>query len=336
MAYATMRRVAATILAAALTAGAAGAQTSEAPASAPPAEDATETLQLSEQAHKRLTVPVSIGGKGPYPFVVDTGAERTVISNELARQLALEPGKAVRVHSMSGVSEVGTAMIPQLQMSRRRISAIHAPTLGARDIGASGMLGIDALQSQRIEFDFKKQTMKVVPSAGRRARYMDGAIIVTARSRFGRLIMTDAKLDGVKVAVVLDTGSSVSVGNEALRQALARRRNLGALEPMEIVSVTGDKVMVHRTMLKRMKLGGLDLKEMPLAFAQLYPFEKLKLNDRPAMLLGMDVLSLFSRVSVDFATRQLHFLLPDLSMRPDIRMANGRQPPDRGPARPLR
>ena len=39
-----------------------------------------------------MTVPVEIGGAGPYRFVVDTGAERTVISRELARELELEPG----------------------------------------------------------------------------------------------------------------------------------------------------------------------------------------------------------------------------------------------------
>jgi predicted aspartyl protease len=339
------RRLAAFALASALATGLAGAQTPTSPAQTSSAEDTAEILQLGERDHNRLTVPVRIGGKGPYAFVVDTGAERTVISSELARHLALEPGASVRVHSMSGVAEVATAMIPHLQMSRQRVSDIHAPTLGAQNIGAHGMLGIDALRSQRIEFDFRKQTMKVVPSQNRPARYMNDAIVVTARSRFGRLIMTDAELEGEKVTVVLDTGSSVSIGNFALRERLARRRKLGAMEAIEVISVTGEPVVVQRTMLRKMRLGGLDLREMPLAFAQVHPFEQLKLNDRPAMLLGMDVLSLFARVSVDFSTRKVHFLLPDLSMRPQIRVAGTTRPPaldevvrksGRGRARPLR
>ena len=32
----------------------------------------------------RMTVPVSIGASGPYRFIIDTGAERTVVSRELA------------------------------------------------------------------------------------------------------------------------------------------------------------------------------------------------------------------------------------------------------------
>jgi predicted aspartyl protease len=322
-------RIALITLAAALSPGSAGSQTPALPVEAAPQADRADTIQLEQEYQQRLTVPIRIDGKGPYPFVVDTGAERTVISDQLARHLELAPGKSVRLHSMSGAVDVATALIPQLQMSRKRVSDIRAPMLQEQNIRASGILGIDALQSQRVDFDFAKQTMKIVPSRGVPARYLDDAIVVTARSRYGRLIMTDAELDGEKVTVVLDTGSSVSVGNEALRQQLARKGKLGATTRIELISVTGGTVLAEQTMLKKMRLGAIRLKEMPIAFAQVHPFDQLKLNDRPTMLLGMDVLSLFSRISVDFTTRKIHFLLPDLSMRPDVRMA-AVDKPDRG------
>ena len=42
-------------------------------------------------------MPVTIADAGPYPFVVDTGAERTVISRQLAQTLGLPAGRDVRV-----------------------------------------------------------------------------------------------------------------------------------------------------------------------------------------------------------------------------------------------
>jgi predicted aspartyl protease len=314
-------RIALATMAAALAAGPAGSQSTGTSVQGSGAEK-PDTIQLEQEYQQRLTVPIRIDGKGPYPFVVDTGAERTVISNELARHLELEPGRPVLLHSMSGAVNVSTALIPQLQVSRRRVSDIRAPMLLERNIRASGILGIDALQSQRVDFDFGNQRMKVTPSRGTPARYFDDAIVVTARSRYGRLIMTDAELNGEKVTVVLDTGSSVSVGNEALRQRLAQKGKLGTTTRIELISVTGGTVFADQTILKKMRLGEIRLQEMPIAFAQVHPFDQLKLNDRPAMLLGMDVLSLFSRISVDFATRKVHFLLPDLSMRPDVQMAD--------------
>ena len=48
----------------------------------------------------RPGVPVMINGQGPFDFVIDTGADRTVVSQELAKRLNLpESGTAV-LHSL--------------------------------------------------------------------------------------------------------------------------------------------------------------------------------------------------------------------------------------------
>ncbi len=52
----------------------------------------------------RMTVPVRIADNGPYRFVIDTGAQRTVISRELAGALGLSKGHDVRLTAMSGTS----------------------------------------------------------------------------------------------------------------------------------------------------------------------------------------------------------------------------------------
>ena len=43
----------------------------------------------------RVTIPISIDGKGPWPFVIDTGSQRTVIARDLAQRLALPPRAVV-------------------------------------------------------------------------------------------------------------------------------------------------------------------------------------------------------------------------------------------------
>jgi hypothetical protein len=56
---------------------------------------------------------------------------------------------------------------------------------------------------------------------------------------------------------------------------------------------------------------------MPLTFAELHTFAKFGLDDKPAMLLGMDVLSLCTKVSVDFKRREATFTLPKNAERDD-------------------
>jgi hypothetical protein len=126
-------------------------------------------------------------------------------------------------------------------------------------------------------------------------------------------VLVDASLERQKLTVVLDTGSEVTIGNDALRRKLEAKTRLPQTMPIELVSVTGDPVKADYTRVKQIRLGGVLIRDLPVAFADVHPFRQLELTDRPALLLGMDALRLFDRVSVDFASRKVRFLSPDLS-----------------------
>lgn len=286
-----------------------------------PDQQNAETLGYLPDATTRMTVPVNIAGQGPFRFVVDTGAERTVISRELARDLDLSPGRTAVVHSMTEVSRIDTVVIPGLQIGNRTVSDIHAPALSRSDLGASGMLGVDSLQRQRVVFDFGRQEMTISPSRQREERWPAGEIVVTGRRLYGRLVLVDASVDGQRVWVILDTGSQVSVGNTALRNALLRRGRLGPTRPIQLLSITGGRLDAEYSVARRIRIGGLDINFLRIAFADVHPFAQLRLTDRPAILLGMDALALFDRVSVDFANRRVRVLLDDSSQIGETRMA---------------
>ncbi|WP_165357207.1 retroviral-like aspartic protease family protein [Sphingosinicella sp. CPCC 101087] len=272
-----------------------------------------ETLDVGTDHTARMTVPVSIGESGPFGFIVDTGSERTVISRELAQRLGLDAGRAATMYSMTESSRVDTVVIPKLGIGRRTVEAIHAPALSRANLGAEGLLGIDSLKSQRVILDFVRQEMKVMPSRRREERWSGDTIVITARSRYGHLMLVDASFDGQRVWVIVDTGSQVTVGNNALRRALERRGRLGPLRPIELVSVTGNAIMAEYGIARELRLGDAGITNLPVAFAEVHPFHHLNLTDRPAIMLGMDALQLFDRVSFDFANRRVRFLMPDPS-----------------------
>lgn len=293
-----------------LAAAPAVAQEVEAPAE--PRIEVVEQLDLEQDRTERMTVPVRIEGRGPYSFIVDTGSERTVISRELAEELGLGPGRTATVHSMTEVSRIATVVIPELEVGRRTVTDIHAPALARRHLGAEGLLGIDSLQSQRVVLDFVRGEMAVTPSRREEGRWPEGTIVVSARSRYGHLMLVDASFDGERVYVIVDTGAQVTVANTALRRRLERRRRL-ALHPVQIVSVTGGTVAAEYGIARRITIGGAGIRNLPVAFADVNPFRQLDLIDRPAILLGMDALQLFDRVSFDFTNRRVRLLLPQTS-----------------------
>ena len=292
-----------------------------------PDQQQAETLDYNTDVTTRMTVPVRIGGEGPYHFVVDTGAERTVISNELARSLELGPGRAVMVHSMTEVSRIPTVVLPDLRIGRRTVNGIEAPSLARRHLGAQGMLGVDSLQRQRVLFDFRRGEMTISPSQRAERSWPAGSIVVTGRRLFGRLVLVDAEVDRERVWVIIDTGSQVTVANNALRERLRRSGRLSALHPVQLTSITGGTIEAQYGVTRLIRIGGVDIRDLPIAFAEVHPFRQLQLTDRPALLLGMDALRLFDRVSVDFANRRVRVLLPEGSeVSPATQLAAAQRP----------
>ena len=309
------------------------------PASPPPsinpatAIDGTTTTDEVAIGNRgdRMTVVVSVGGAGPYRFLVDTGSERTVISRQLADRLRLADGRNAVLHSVIGAKSVQTVFIPRLKISESTISVADAPALEATHIGADGLLGLDGLKSKRVLFDFKAQTMSITPANQRAAEKVDGdVIVVRAKSRKGRLIFTEARVDGEKVAVIIDTGSQVTVGNLALKARLMKHNLQTVPDPLTIESVTGEKLVADVSILKLLELDSIHLDKLPVAFADAHIFKTLDLDKKPALLLGMNAMRAFDQISIDFASRRVRFVLPETSMLQDVRMAEA------GPIRALR
>ena len=292
------------------------------PSAAQETEGQPDNFSYKADRGDRMTVPIRISGSGPFDFLVDTGSERTVISRELATRLQLAPGRSALMHSMSGAGTVQTVVIPQLDLSRRSVRDIHAPALAEMHLGSDGLLGVDGLQAQRVIFDFRNKVISVSPANRRAERRARDEIVVTARSRFGRLILADARVEGEKVWVVVDTGSQVSIGNDALRRRLEKKRKIRLpMNRINMTSVTGSTIQADYTIVNGLEIGGLKMTDMPLAFADVHPFKKLDLEDRPAMMLGMDALSAFDRVSMDFLNRTVRFTLQDASVPAPTRYA---------------
>ncbi|PCD03733.1 hypothetical protein COC42_05115 [Sphingomonas spermidinifaciens] len=292
------------------------------PLPTPPAAEAVTPIDPAEllafaEYEQRMRVPVRVNGAGPFQFVIDTGAERTVISRQVATSLGLAPGPVVNVAAMSGVVPVPTARIPSLEIDAvPRTLAIDAPQLEGPHLGADGLIGLDSLARNALLIDFDKQVMHVQKSRRRQRSTTPDEIVVVAKSIMGRLIVTDARYAGKKISVVLDTGTSVSVGNTALLKLVEGKAKAGM--PIRIMSVTGAMMTADYRVVPKVSVGGIEVKTLPVAFADVPPFRRLNLDQKPALFLGMDAMKLFRQVRIDFPNREVRFLLPRDVIRPGM------------------
>ena len=275
-----------------------------------PAPGSAESLATSQDGSARLTVPVMIDGHGPYPFVVDTGANRSVISRELAITLRLPPGPQVALDDALVRERVDTVLIDRLDIGRRQIRAVDAPMLPASDLGADGMLGIDSLRGQHVVLDFKGKRLLVAPSGRADDDFAANATIVQGRRRFGQLVLVDAESQARPIFVILDSGAQNTIGNAALRRLMRFGEGRGARLPEDrLISVTGKQTPAEIDEMPEIRLGEVTIQHAPVAYASLHTFTQFGLDDTPALLLGMDVLRVFRSVSIDFRRRQVLFVL---------------------------
>jgi predicted aspartyl protease len=272
----------------------------------------------------RMTVPVRINGSEPYPFIVDTGAERTVIASDLAKRLALEAGPKLALATITGPATAESFVIENLTMNTINVEMIEAPGLERSNLGAYGLLGIDSLEDHKVLLDFRAQKMDVLasPRKSRPGKVESGMIIVSAKRKAGRMILSNAQIGGIKVDIILDTGAQSSMGNYALRDRMRKRDRRFEYVPVIMRSVTGDQLAGDFTQIRSISVGGVDIKDLPVTFADNYAFKALKLDDKPAILLGMDAMKLFDRILIDFTNRRVGFDLPKgAERRPPVTMA---------------
>lgn len=289
----------------------------------PTAESATGTrVETAFDQAQRMTVPVWLGRRGPFQFVVDTGANRTVIGAETAARCGLAADGEAAVHGIVGTQPAPLVKTPLLRVGGVRSTDLRLPVLPRDSLGADGLLGIDVLKNRRIRLNFRTNSFEIgVSGRGASVESLGGGggtripdpsrgIMVPAQYRSGQLVIFDADVAGVPVRAFLDSGAQISCGNEALRDVLLRARP-GLRDHMEetrLISATGQTSPAHLAQLPRLRLGGLGLNNIRAAFAPLHIFDLWALNDRPAMLVGIDVLRHFDEVVLDFGRREVTFV----------------------------
>lgn len=272
-------------------------------------------LDLLPNQMTRMAVPVTLNGRGPYHFVVDTGANRTSISTSLAASLRLAPGPQVVVHGVASAELTPTAHVNTLMVGPSRFRNFDMPLFPRGRMGADGLLGVDALGDFRLVFELAAGRLTMTQSdratiwgAGRASRLRrDG--MVPARQRFGQLTVIDVWVEDVRVVAFVDTGSQYTIGNLALFNAIGvHRPEFGAAGlSVPIIGVTGQRSRGEVATVRRIDLAGLDLLDTPVIFADLHAFDVWGLGDRPALLLGADLIGRLSSVTLDFGLKQMQF-----------------------------
>jgi predicted aspartyl protease len=267
-------------------------------------------LDTATDATKRLSVAVRIDGNGPYRFVVDTGADRTVLATDVAADLGLLHGERVMMEGVVRAVATDTVTLRELSFGSVTCKRLVVPVLPRTMLEADGYLGLDTLDRHRVTLDFKHHTLQVTEPRSRFSAFWvrQNEARVRASGTAGHLRAVDCKVDGVAATAFIDTGAEVSAGNSALLAALKSGAPARyALDTVPLTDITGGKIVGNLTTVSKIRLMDLEFTDCPLVIADFQIFDVWGLRQKPALLIGMNFLRQFSKISIDYGLKELRF-----------------------------
>jgi hypothetical protein len=252
----------------------------------------------------RIWAPVLIDGKGPFRLVLDTGASRSALIPRVVEQLGLpvKPDGA-RVRGVTGAAVVPTVRVQSLEFGELRVEDVTLPVVADVFGGADGVLGGDGLDDKRIVIEFRRDRISIARSR-RQPAAVDFSVVPFEHTK-AQGLRVPVMVGPVKAVAIIDTGGHATVGNLALRAALARRR--GQKDPFDdvVIGVTEDVQPAARVRVPSIVAGELIVRRAEVRFADLYIFEHWNLTTQPALLIGMDVLGRLDTLILDYRRNEM-------------------------------
>ena len=158
----------------------------------------------------------TINGKGPYWFLIDSGANRSALDDDVARELGLVTSGKTKVEGAAGTVEVNSASVARIDadgLHARKLSPTVydlSGSLAPENAKTAAILGIDALRNYAVLFDVKGARVAFAARAEQLAK-LRGATIVPFEFDNG-IPRIEARIEGVPAKLRIDTGAAIGDG----------------------------------------------------------------------------------------------------------------------------
>ena len=296
--------------------------------------------QLAEQPYRidingRFRTAVMIDGHGPYSFIIDTAASRTLIYEHVRAQLGLTRSQPndITVYGINSSASAMPVKIDTLAVAGQQISNLNLGVLPHDTVEAEpvdGILGIDVLARYFVVLDRDRMQLELLPpDSPVTNNYREWAVTsLTPRPlknipiNFWYLKLSIGQTNFI---ALFDLGADLSMMNWPAAERLGFREKdfhlpkaltevvrdvLGTVEPVIIVTDLSFALGSRRWVGWSAMVANSDV------------FTHFNLDERPAVIVGSD---LFRRnsLAIDFANHSL-YISPDVTEKPSSGLSSPR------------
>lgn len=271
---------------------------------------------------RRPHVKVMINGKGPFNFVLDTGASVCVLAQHAAEKLGLKPvasGGFARAVGGNGTFPIVYGLVKSLEIGPVKLSTVPVYLRDLQNGRAAGMdmadgfLGLSALNDFLVTIDYKERQLglrhaprnnpNLVESASLPVPSQNGTTIPFRLTESGLISVETQLNDGAVLNFIFDSGASTTVVSESIVHRQGLREKIVPEHNVRIVGAAG--VMENVLVMHANSVRVLDLVR---ADARLPILDLTRLNESAGFeqggILGGDFLH-HCRIQIDFRRQNL-------------------------------
>lgn len=135
------------------------------PVAPPPVRSSAAVTRIPYTPGSPIFVNASIGGAGSVTLVLDTGADRTMVSPAALGRLgiALAEGVPAQIKGVTGTTQGSVVQVASVEVGQARVGPLRIVVHDADLRKADGLLGRDFLEHFTVTIDSKEQQVTLVP-----------------------------------------------------------------------------------------------------------------------------------------------------------------------------
>jgi predicted aspartyl protease len=265
-------------------------------------------FRLAGGAQPLILLPVHVNDRGPFDFILDTGAGTSLLASDLAKQLEVKTIGLKEGQSAGGKVSVSLAKVDSLAVGEIKLRDVDVGIVDLAQIGKTvgakidGDLGYNFLKHFRVMIDYRDCEIrfddpKRVESFGRSAK---AEVPIRLASPAKPLILVDVHANGRgPFQFAIDTGTSTT----AIAPELAKHLGVES-SPVGAGTTGGASVDFSAGVLQSFQLGGAKIDNMAVVVADFFTMLNSAIGVKLDGIVGYNFLRNY-KVVIDYPSEML-------------------------------
>ena len=269
----------------------------------PGADSAVIPFQLDDG---HLYVTTGVNGRGPFRFLLDSGAGASLLAKRVADELGIVTFGDLPIRGVGGYGAIGLAEIDSLTLGGLCLYLKHVAVLTPISSGSEafrkldGILGYDFFARFAVSIDFEKRRI-VISRSGKYSPLTEGRSI--GLEVYAQIPVVEAEVDGQPIRMAVDLGAQAGLVIRGSAKALAAPgEDNSQTDRVFQIGGVGGLGSVRKLNIKRLTLAGFDIDNPPALAAE--KFADFPMPEYIEGLLGVQILKDFNLI-IDYQAGNL-------------------------------